>query len=75
MASNDDKQFSVTAEPGYLQHVMSEYLIPSTDMRLVVEGTALPCHKDVLALHSKVFAGMIELTANTAHGAYDVIVI
>ena len=39
-------------------------------MLIVVEGTALPCHKQVMAVHSKVFAGMADLTARLGHGAH-----
>ena len=57
-----------SSEPDYLQD-MSEYLRSSTDMLMVVEGMGLPCHKQVMALHSKVFAGMANLTASLDHGA------
>ena len=49
---------------------MSEHLLASTDMLLIVEGTELPCHKQVMAVHSKVFAGMADLVSSHEQGAH-----
>ncbi len=56
-------------EPDYLEG-MSEHLLGSTDMLLVVEGVELPCHKQVMAVHSKVFAGMADLISKHGHGTH-----
>ena len=56
-----------SAEPNYLQD-QSESLQASTDMVVVVEGTALPCHRQIMALHSKVFAGMMDMTSGHEFG-------
>ena len=59
---------SASAEPDYLQG-MSARMCASTDMLIVVQGTALPCHKQVMAVHSKVFNGMADLVPSHGHGA------
>ena len=56
------------AEPDHLRE-LSEHLLASTDMTIIVEGVGLPCHKQIMALHSKVFAGMAELITGYRHGA------
>ena len=68
MACRNDKLASTITKPGYLND-MPKALQANTDMLIVVEGTELPCHKQVLAVHSKVFAGMAELTAGVGRGA------
>ncbi len=49
---------------------MSEYLAASTDMHLIVEGVQLPCHKQILSLHSNIFAGMVDMTSSSENGAF-----
>ena len=56
-------------EPDYLEG-MSEHLLASADLLFVVEGTDLPCHKQVMAVQSRVFAGMADLIVNHKHGAH-----
>ena len=58
----------VAADLKYLES-MPEYLRATTDMLIVVEGTELPCHKQIMAEHSKVFASMTELTSSPGQGA------
>jgi len=68
MVCTQSKSSGASAELDYLAD-MTEFLRASTDMLIVVEGTELPCHKQVMAVHSKVFAGMADLTARLGHGA------
>ena len=68
MVCTHSKSSGESSELDYLQD-MTEFLRASTDMLIVVEGTELPCHKQVMAVHSKVFAGMADLTARLGHGA------
>ena len=68
MVCTQSKSSDASAELDYVAD-MTEFLRSSTDMLIVVEGTELPCHKQVMAVHSKVFAGMADLTARLGHGA------
>ena len=68
--STNSAPSSPSAGLAYLQDT-SEFLRSSTDMLIIVEGTALPCHKQVLAAHSKAFAAVAEqLTASLGHGVH-----
>ena len=58
------------AETDYSQD-MSEHLWASTDMLIIVEGVGLACHKQVMAVNSKVFAGMADMVSSHGHGAHD----
>ena len=70
MVCTQSNSRGASVEPDYLED-MTEFLRASTDMIIVVEGTSLPCHKQVMAVHSKVFAGMADLTASLGHGAHS----
>ena len=43
--------------------LFADFLRSSADVVLVVEGTELPCHSQVLASESKVFKDMLEATS------------
>ena len=59
---------STSAEPDYLKDAGC-HLRRSTDMLIVVQGIGLPCHKQDMAVHSKVFADMAEKISSHGHGA------
>jgi len=56
-------------EQDYLQ-LSHGYLRMTPDRFIVVEGTELPCHKQILALHSKVFSDMMEMTSDVGQRAH-----
>ena len=66
--NEDSKSASGSTEPDYLQS-NNDYLRGSADVCIVVQGSELLCHKQVLALHSKVFAGMLALVPTVGPGA------
>ena len=51
-------------------NISNGYLRISADMLIVVEGTELPCHKQILAQHSKVFSDMMEMTSDVGQRAH-----
>ena len=60
-----------SASPPSLDYLetMSAFLRGSTDVVLVVQGTELPCHKQILAQQSRVFSGMADFIGGTEEGA------
>jgi len=66
--SSEADAYGIGADSDYLEN-LTESLWASTDMAIVVEGTALPCHKQIMALHSKVFAGMVDSTSSHEIGS------
>lgn len=62
---------STAAEPD-IDHLkdMTESLRASTDTLIVVEGTASPCHQQIMAEHSKVFADMVDMISSHKCGAH-----
>lgn len=51
--------------------LFAQFLRSSADVVLVVEGTELPCHSQVLASESRVFKDMLESTS-MGEGAFPI---